>query len=236
MTKRAVLFDAAGTLIRLRENPGATYASFAASEGAVVPVDRLGEAFSRVFRAAPPMVFPGLGPEATAEAEKAWWKERVRETFRTADRKLSFPNFDVFFEKLWRHFAEAENWKLTPGTGEALTELGERGLILGVLSNFDHRLHGLLEGLGIRKHFACVVLPADAGAAKPDPRIFHHALDSLAVSPGSGVYVGDDPEDDIAGARGAGMAAIDVGELATLAELPARVAALLTPPLDGEHP
>jgi FMN phosphatase YigB (HAD superfamily) len=36
--------------------------------------------------------------------------------------------------------------------------------------------------------------------------------------------VGDDAERDLAGARRAGLAAIDVGELATLEDLPRRLA------------
>jgi FMN phosphatase YigB (HAD superfamily) len=40
------------------------------------------------------------------------------------------------------------------------------------------------------------------------------------------VYVGDDREHDVEGARAAGLRAIDAGALATLAELPRRVEAL----------
>ena len=235
MTQRAVLFDAAGTLIRLGENVGSTYARLAASAGVDLPAGRITAAFSRVFRAAPPMVFTDLDLGETLVAEKDWWKQRVHETFRSADPTLGFSDFDGFFERLWTYFADPGNWRLAPGTRQALDSLHEEGFLLGVLSNFDHRLHGLLEGLGIRELFECVVLPADAGAAKPDPRIFRYALASLGVPARASVYVGDDPDDDLAGARGVEMPAIDVRQLATLAELPARVATLI-PPQNGENP
>jgi putative hydrolase of the HAD superfamily len=99
-----------------------------------------------------------------------------------------------------------------------------------VVSNFDHRLEPLLAGLGLRALLDVVVRPADAGAAKPDPRIFAHALARLGVPAAAAVYVGDDAEHDVAGARGAGLAAIHVAELATLAELPARIARLEASP------
>jgi len=65
-----------------------------------------------------------------------------------------------------------------------------------------------------------VWLPSDAGAVKPDPRIFTSALAELGVPPERALAVGNDPERDLAGARAAGVRAVDVASLATLADLP----------------
>ena len=67
------------------------------------------------------------------------------------------------------------------------------------------------------------MLPADVGAAKPDRRIFALALARLDVPASEALYVGDDEDRDVAGARAAGLEAIDVRSLATLSQLPARV-------------
>jgi putative hydrolase of the HAD superfamily len=40
---------------------------------------------------------------------------------------------------------------------------------------------------------------------KPDPRIFHEALSELGVAPEEALYVGDSQDDDIVGAKRAGM-------------------------------
>jgi len=96
-------------------------------------------------------------------------------------------------------------------------------VLLGVVSNFDRRLPALLEGLGIGACFDAIVLPSDAGVEKPDPRIFAFALERLRVSAAEAVYVGDSPTRDLSGARRAGMRAIDVATLATLAEIPDRL-------------
>jgi len=56
--------------------------------------------------------------------------------------------------------------------------------------------------------FDVTAFSSDVGFAKPDPRIFHRVLRDLAVEPGEAVFVGDRPEDDVAGARAAGMKAI----------------------------
>lgn len=226
MARRAVLFDAAGTLILLREGVGESYARLAARAGVVVPAERITEAFGRIFRAAPAMVFPELPEERVAAAERHWWMQRVRETFRTADPRAEFDDFEGFFGSLWTHFSDPGSWRLCEGAREALEALSAAGYRLALLSNFDLRLHGILRGLEVQSFFESVTLPSSARAAKPDPGIFLHALSGLGIAPEDAVYVGDDPLDDLAGARRAGLRAIDVTEVATLTQLPGRVARL----------
>jgi putative hydrolase of the HAD superfamily len=223
---RAALFDAAGTLIGPAEPVGESYARAAAAHGAAIPAWRLDDAFRRVLRRAPPMAFPGEPPARVAALERGWWRERVRETLRAADQTARVADFDGFFDSLFAHFARPQAWRARPGAGEALVALRGRGLRLAVVSNFDHRLEPILAGLGLAGFFEAVVRPAHAGAAKPAAAIFTFALARLGVAPGEAVYVGDDAEQDVAAARAAGLAAIDVAELATLAELPAWIAAL----------
>ncbi len=223
---RAALFDAAGTLIAPAEPVGETYARAAAAHGAPIPAWRLDDAFRRVLRRAPPLAFPGEAPDRVAALERGGRRERVRETLRAADQTARVADFEALFDGLFAHFARPEAWRARPGAGEALAALGARGLRLAVVSNFDHRLEPILAGLGLAGFFEAVVRPAHAGAAKPDAQIFACALARLGVAPAEAVYVGDDAEQDVAGARAAVLAAIDVAELATLAELPARIDAL----------
>jgi putative hydrolase of the HAD superfamily len=223
---RAVLLDAVGTLIRTREPIGETYARLARNHGADVPASRLEEAFGRLLRSAPPMVFRGVPPERIPGLERGWWRDLVRDTFRAADGMARFDDFDAFFNALYSHFSGTNAWSLVPGAREALAGLQRDARHVGILSNFDHRLPGLLKGFDLLPWLACIVVPANAGAAKPDPRIFVVALRRLAVTPERTVYVGDDPEQDVAAAREAGLHAIDVASLANLAELPDRIARL----------
>lgn len=222
----AVLFDATGTLIELREPLGETYARVAREFGVDLPARRLGDAFARVFRQAPPMVFPDAAPEEVGRLEREWWRERVRGTFRAADATARFSDFEAFFERLYRGFARPEAWRRTPGSREVLLALRERGLATGLVSNFDQRLHFILEGLELASFFDVVMLPAEAGAAKPNARIFELALARLGAAPTESVYVGNDRERDVDAARAAGLRAIDTAGLATLAELPSRIEAL----------
>lgn len=224
---QAVLFDAAGTLIRLRDPVGETYVRFARPYGVALPASRVEEAFARVMAQARPDPRPGEPLAQAAARERTWWSARVRETFRAADAEARFADFDAFFASLFEHYATAAAWALAPGSEEALDELARRGLRLAVVSNFDQRLRRLLRELGIHERFETVTLPADAGAAKPDRTIFEVCLKRLGLPAHRAVYVGDRAEQDVRAAAGVGLHALDVSGLATLAEIPARIAALV---------
>jgi FMN phosphatase YigB (HAD superfamily) len=57
-----------------------------------------------------------------------------------------------------------------------------------------------------------VVSSEQARAYKPHPRPFRMALHRLGLEPDEAVHVGDDPGEDRAGARAAGLEARLVGE------------------------
>ena len=215
-----MLFDAAGTLLLLREPVGATYARVARAHGVELPAARLDDAFARVLAAAEPNVHPGAPLAEAAERERGWWRARVRETFRAADGMARFDDFEACFAELWRHYGGAEAWRLAPGAREGLEALAARGLRLGVLSNFDQRLHGILRELGLDTYFDGVTLPAEAGAAKPERAIFAAALARLGLPAEHTLYVGDHAERDVGGAEGAGLFALDVASLPDLRALP----------------
>jgi putative hydrolase of the HAD superfamily len=216
----AVLLDAVGTLIRTREPVGETYARIAREHGVAIPAWRLDDAFRRVLAGAPRM------PSGDAAVERAWWRDVVRATFRAADQMQRFADFEACFDALFAHFARAGAWVAAPGAHEALSALRAQGRKTAVASSFDARLPAILAGLDLADQLDLVWLPRDAGTAKPDPAFFAGACGRLGVAPRAAVAVGDDPDDDLEAARRAGLAAIDVRELASLAELPARIAAL----------
>ena len=219
MKLRAVLLDAAGTLIHPRESIGTSYARIAREHGVDVPAWRVDDAFRRVLRGAPPMI-------ADDDAgERAWWRAVVRATFRAADQMQRFPDFEACFAALFAHFADASAWRAAPDAHAALRALRASGRRVAVASNFDHRLHAILAGLELRE-LDLVWLPREARVAKPDPRFFTGACERLGVAPSAAVAVGDDPEQDLAAARSAGLRAIDGASLASRGARPERIDAL----------
>jgi len=221
---RAVLFDATGTLIELRESVGESYARFAESHGVRLPAWRLADGFARIVADRPLRVFPGTRLDEVAEFERGWWRDVVRDTFRATDQTVVFDDFETFFDDVFSWYATAEAWRLRGGVADALAILADRGLRLGVLSDFDYRLTEVLESLGIASFFETVTLAGAVGAPKPDPQIFAAALEALGLPASEVVYVGDDPHRDLEGARRAGLPAIDATSLASVAELPDHLA------------
>ena len=234
MALRAVTFDAAGTLFGIAEPVGETYARVAARHGIRVPASKADAGFRRAFSTAPPLAFPGASPTRLAAHERAWWYTIVRQALGTP---ASSPAFDACFDELYAYFATAPAWRVFPDVPGALAALRAHDLLLAVVSNFDARLNGLLEGLGIRRLLDAVVCSSHAGSAKPDPAIFRAALAELDVPATATLHVGDEPVADVLGARSAGLSAVllcrsgapaavppDVATIASLGELPAVVA------------
>jgi putative hydrolase of the HAD superfamily len=177
------------------------------------------------------MAFPGVLIEEVSELEKAWWQRVVSNTFRAADPAAKFPDFDDFFENLFDVMGQPQSWREVPGARSLLLRLRSLRWATAIVSNFDRRLPNILQGLGLAELFDAVVLCSDVGAVKPESAIFHCALERLQVTASQAVFVGDDEEVDIAGARAAGLRAIHVSSLAKLDELLDQLAAL--PDLPG---
>jgi HAD superfamily hydrolase (TIGR01509 family) len=110
----------------------------------------------------------------------------------------------------------ALHWRCVPqtalidGADLALNALRERGLRLGIVSNAAYApfLAWTLEHFGLAGLFEDIVVSADVGVRKPDPRIFEIALERMALSPSQAVYVGDDFGKDVVGSKVAGLRAI----------------------------
>jgi putative hydrolase of the HAD superfamily len=116
----------------------------------------------------------------------------------------------------WRaYFAFWDQHSFTdPAVGQLFTDLKERGLRIGILSNTvwprsEHErifrrdaVHELIDG---------AVYSSEIEWTKPDPRAFEAAMLAVGVQdPARAVFVGDRLFDDIYGAQRAGMRAVHV--------------------------
>ena len=95
-----------------------------------------------------------------------------------------------------------------PDAIPALTALRERGLRLVIASNWDCSLPDWLDPPGLLDLVDGVVTSADARTVKPDPKVFLQALEVAGVAPEEAVHVGDSVENDVEGARAAGIRAL----------------------------
>lgn len=204
---KAIFFDAAGTLFTVNGAVGEIYARIARDHGKEVSVMDLEAGFRRSYATAPPMAFPGALPEQILALEKHWWRNLVHEVFSSLG---SFPQFDDYFAALFAFFARPEAWRLYPETLLTLEQLKRRGLTLGVISNFDSRLFGLLDGLGVSSFVDPVVISTQVGAAKPARDIFARALAHAGVDAENALHIGDSYAADVVGAQAAGLTPVFV--------------------------
>lgn len=197
---KVIFFDAAGTLLHLRGSVGEHYAAVARQLGAELSAGELDRAFLRAWKQSPSR--PAIdGPRN--DDDKEWWRELVNIILTQLPYLPKDLDRDNFFEAAYAHFSEPGVWLLYPEVRDVLERLATK-YTLGVISNFDRRLHLILQHLEIADFFRYVLLSSELGADKPDPEIFQRALRRSGFAAADALHVGDDPERDWAAARAAG--------------------------------
>jgi len=140
-----------------------------------------------------------LGGTAACHNRALFFKMMVERL--ACESSLAIDLYDLY----WQQFLEYARG----GGGEAikiLAELSARGYLLAIVSNHV-ALPQLckVKALGMESYFKAIVTSEEAGAEKPEPRIFELALERLGVKAGEAVFIGDNPAGDIRGAVGAGI-------------------------------
>ena len=192
---RAVLFDAGNTLVFL------DYDRMAEGVGAALGLKLTGEGLS------------AHAAEASSAMEQAAGGDQHRAAvyLEALFRLGGVPpeRMGELRDCLRRMHGELHLWSsVQHRTPEALARLRNAGLRLGIVSNSDGRVEQALAAAGLRQYFDVVIDSSIFGTEKPDPAIFHAALDALGVAPEDALYVGDLYEVDVVGARAAGMEAV----------------------------
>lgn len=90
---------------------------------------------------------------------------------------------------------------------QTLSELRERGYTLGLITNRDsvERFHNILDEMDLWPYFDLILASGEVGIRKPEPGIFHAALERLGSEPDHAFYVGDNYWADVVGAERAGV-------------------------------
>lgn len=103
---------------------------------------------------------------------------------------------------------------LLPGAKEALREVQDRGVRMGLISNTGRTpgtvLRTIMEDLGILQCFGVTTFSNEILARKPAAAIFNASLEGLGAHASSTLHIGDDPRADIDGAKDVGMRAIQI--------------------------
>ncbi|MCL6473088.1 MAG: HAD family hydrolase [Firmicutes bacterium] len=108
-------------------------------------------------------------------------------------------------KEIYDEFGFHYRWELFPDVRATLAKLKDLGLKIGIVSNWDSRLSELCAGIGITDYLDFIMCSAVVGRIKPQPEIFHMALDRVEAKPHEALHIGDHYYADILGARSAGI-------------------------------
>lgn len=199
---RGIVFDAVGTLIEPRPTVAQVYASAAQRQGVELDTDEVRGRFRKHFAALESG--DASNPFVTDEAnERRRWQEIVA---------LCLPEIadpDLAFLELWDHFASRHSWEVFPDALPAAEQLKNAGFRLGIASNFDSRLHRILEGHeSLRTGFWPAVVSSEVGYRKPHSGFYRAVCERIELDPEEILFVGDDLENDYHGPIRAGLRAV----------------------------
>jgi len=97
-------------------------------------------------------------------------------------------------------------WRIVrPGITEHLRQFRDAGFKLGVVCNAMGNIEADAERYGLADYFDVIIDSHVVGVVKPDPRIFHIALERMRIAPGEALFAGDLYSIDMVGANAAGI-------------------------------
>jgi putative hydrolase of the HAD superfamily len=199
--RRAVFFDAVGTLIHPDPPAPAVYAAVARRYGSRLEVEAITAHFRAAFRRQE-AIDRLNGWRTDEDREYARWRAIVAETL------TDVTDAEACFRELYAHFARPDAWRVQAGAGPTLQSLAERSWHIGMASNFDARLRGVAAGLPELAPVRTIVISSEVRFRKPAESFFAEIARQAEMDLAKIIYVGDDFANDYAGARAAGMKAI----------------------------
>ena len=95
--------------------------------------------------------------------------------------------------------------KLIPGAGEIVKKLSKAYTLYIITNGFDDIQHTKVKYCGLEDYFEDIITSERAQVQKPDPTIFHFAMDLAMVDKSCSLMIGDNIGSDIVGAISAGI-------------------------------
>lgn len=195
---QVILFDAVGTLIYPEPPVAKVYGEVARQHGIALPSEEIGRRFRLAFQEQE-AIDAANGQRTDEPRERERWQGIVAEVFHD-QAGPSAP-----FEDLWNHFAKPEHWATYPEVGDTLSRLAGWGIVLGMASNFDGRLRGIVAGLPALAPIRELFISSEMGWKKPAAEFYQSVLERIGQPAEEVLMVGDHPVNDAEPAGKLGM-------------------------------
>jgi len=170
-------------------------------------------------------ISPAAIAAALPEAD-AWWRlENSRSPIKDREQSTKFDAYRGYglrilrdaentvspeqaLQMLARAFSVGFKFKNYDDSLPALQALKGKNIQMGVISNIGEQIDSYLDKAGFTDYLTYKVTSFEAGCDKPQPQIFQLALKRAGVTSTETLFVGDQYDLDVLGARSAGITPI----------------------------
>jgi putative hydrolase of the HAD superfamily len=198
---RAVIFDWFGTLAQWPHGPTSSYTSIFESYGYRVDPAVLNEYHARWDGA------DHTEHSVSRATYMAWSRRRL--VGLVTECGVPGPEREALVEAM----TEADlrtAMVVFPEVPSVLAELRQRGLAIGVCSNWNWDLDDVLASTGVAPLIEGSVTSARVGFRKPHPAMYESILAALGVTAPEALFVGDSWKPDVLGPIEAGMRSVHI--------------------------
>ncbi|MEO7002452.1 MAG: HAD-IA family hydrolase [Ktedonobacterales bacterium] len=205
---RAVFFDVGFTLLAPYPSVAEVVRDVCTQRGIAIETDCLQEQIPHVEALFAQLTHANPHTWGDEQAITRIWltyfTELLRPCLKNADEKL----LHACADDAQRAFDEASAYALYPDVYATLAALKARGLTLGVISDWGINLGMIMRHHDLTQYFDFAVISAAMRRAKPDPELYHTALQRADAIPDYTIHVGDSYVRDVLGARLMGITGV----------------------------
>jgi putative hydrolase of the HAD superfamily len=204
---RCIAFDAVGTVMFPEPAASQVYYRLAQQFGSRLSPEETALRFRQAFRESEQgdhQATPDSRYTTSEEIEYRRWQSIVARVLDDVADPVGC------FEQLFEHFARPDSWRCFDEVTAVVTALRSRGYQTVLASNFDRRLHAVCDGIPALQLFSQRIISSEVGCRKPGKPFYEALIECSGCQPHEILMVGDDLENDVVGARAAGLSAVYV--------------------------
>jgi putative hydrolase of the HAD superfamily len=203
---RVISFDVGETLLRPYPGFGAIVVECCRAAGEQLP-DECG-AVLEVFAESHFLELrrSGLTFSTSEGRSRQFWTDLYRGFL--INEGFDRPRADELTDRIYETFLDHRTYRMYDDALPSIAALHRRGFRLGITSNWESWLGGLLESVGLTSFLDWQIVSGNVGYEKPHRQIFDALITSSGVRPSEILHVGDSLASDIQGARDVGIEAV----------------------------
>ena len=218
---KLVTFDAMNTLFKVKPNIGQTYCDavrhLLSQELTSQQEMTVQENFFTVYKNYT-KEYPNFGYGKISS--ESFWQNIISDSLKSTGCKFNEDDVKLVTVYLYDEYKKADKYSIFPDVFSTLSELEKRGVVMGVISNFDNRLVEILGNLKLKQYFKFILCSRIEGVAKPYKDIFKKALSISNIAPDEALHIGDNYQLDYVAAKNCGINAMLVNRTKETVNVP----------------